>query len=389
MFKPHTICRACGNNNLVPVVDLGCQPLANDYVFNELDIVRTKVPLVVLFCENCTLAQLSVVVEPDILYNERYAYVQQSKTKTIDAHFKKLANDIAGCGGYGPVLEIGSNDGAFLKFLSGRGMPCCLGIDPSASGSYDFIRAPFNMESAKEATHGWCKFGIIIARHVFAHIDNWKSFMEALVEVAHDDALIVIEVPYVPDLLFRNEWSSIYHEHLSYVTEKSLRMVITPYGFAIQRAIRYDVHGGSVAFMIRRGKPTSSTPSECSIHQWKGLNELAAVNAITISQFVREVRDQGKVVCGYGAPAKATVICHCCKFTSEQIAFVTDTTPNKIGCHIPGTDIPVVHPREMEKRKPDYAVMFAWNYADEIISRESANKGHRVKLIIPHTLKVI
>lgn len=386
IYKLHSVCRACGNSELVPVLSLGSQPLAN--AFTPEPIQHTLFPLEVLYCDRCTLGQLSVVVDANELYPSSYKYVQ-SHSETMVQHFDALAGDILMAGGRGPVLEIGSNDGSFLTHLRTLGFVDVVGMDPAASGIEPSVKEQFNVNSAIALEQESGFRNLIIGRHVFAHIDDWDEFIKAINHIAFPDALIVIEVPYAPDMLANNLWSLIYSEHLSYVTERSVRAVLKGSGFAIQRVIHYSVHGGSVVFLIKRGEDTKQfSHEEDQLQKWKQFSVDCHANQVGLKMLLMKLRLEGKSICGYGAPAKATVICNAIQLSTRHLDFVTDTTPCKVGCTIPGTDIPIVEPDKLLEKQPDYALLLAWNYP-EILDNESVYRARGGKFIMPHSLKVL
>ena len=234
MFKTITECRACKGIDLVEVFNFGSpQPLANNFIKPGSER-EGFVPLRVMYCRNCTLAQLGEVVNPDILY-KNYLYTT-SNSETMRRHFDRLTKDIISENGTGSLLEVGSNDGLFLNFSADRGFEPVVGVDPAANlkhgadFNYTQFTAFFGPEWAKTTD---AKYDTIIARHCFCHQD-WIPFMEACALLAHKKTLIAIEVPYAADLLRRTEFDTLYHEHTSYLTIKSVVALLkrTPFHLA-------------------------------------------------------------------------------------------------------------------------------------------------------------
>jgi len=414
MFTLHSHCRCCGyaepkgppgikappsDEKLIRVLDLGFQPVPNNFV-RENEEHEGFAKLQVDFCPRCTLAQLSLTVRPDLLYKQ-YAYTT-SRSETMKCHFDSLWSYIRSeCNPFS-VVEIGSNDGFFLEYAKSRGADTVCGIDPSENLSaiardagIQTMCGLFDAETANIARGCIPNPDVIIARHVFGHVDDMKGFVKALDILANKDTLIVIEVPWAKRLLERCEFDTVYFEHLSYITIKSMEALLESTPFRLHRIHEFPVHGGALAIMIRRrdheSQPTASI-NEMLIQEnvtesaWKAMGECARKRIIALKGFVWGAVAQGKTVCGYGASAKATVWLNALGFTRREIKFVTDTTPQKQWCTIPGRDIPVVDPGALIREQPDYCIVFAWNFFDECVSKEHLYREKGGQLLNPHEL---
>lgn len=404
MFTPHTICRACGSDVLVPVFSLGVQPLSNDFC-KPGQTRRGHAPLAVLYCERCTLAQLSVVVDPKVLY-ANYIY-QTSDSATMREHFAALLHDLISEQPAGPVVEIGSNNGALLEYLADAGFANTVGIEPaenlvtqSTARGVLTIKDFLNVESAQAAKDACGKVSFVLARHCFAHADNWKEFIEAIEVLADKDTLIAIEIPYLLDQITAVSFDQCYAEHLSYVTIKAMDALLTPSSLALHRVIKYPIHGGSILIMLRKSNSGRiADPSvaaflaqeDITADTWREFAAEAHSQIHKLQLLVRGLRAEGKTVCGYGASAKSTVWLNACGFTKRDIQFVTDTTLGKQGCVCPGTDIPVVPPSALLEKMPDYAIVFAWNFFyPEIYEKERLYREKGGKFILPvPSIKII
>lgn len=397
MYRDHSRCRACGSANLIPVFDLGLQPLAND--FRKPGEDRSGfAPLSILLCKDCTLAQLSVVVNHHLLYDQ-YSYVT-SPTETMKEHFQNLLYEIEPQFPGGTVLEIGSNDGAFLEFLHRHRFEKVVGIDPAenlalpaSQRGIKTITDVFDHDSAKDAKDILGQIDIVIARHVFAHVDDWPAFISAIEDVSHPETLVCIECPYCYDMLEKNEWDTVYHEHLSYVTVTAMDRLLSKTSFRLHKVIKYPIHGGSILMILRRKDSTvgphvsvenfieEEKKQTDPIDRWRNFEITFRKQRIDLMMYVRGLVSCGNTVIGFGASAKSTVAINSCKFTREQLRFVTDTTSFKQGRLIPGTDIPVVPEAELLRDPPDYAVCFVWNFREEILKRQKTYREHGGKFI--------
>jgi len=395
MYKFIQQCRACGNpaKNLVEVFDLGLQPLANDFRKGDEEHAGYA-PLKVLFCEKCTLAQLSVVVDPKLLYST-YAYTT-SRSKTMSEHFALLWQAINIECNPDSVIEIGSNDGFFLEFckLHGAGQVC--GIDPASNltsqSKIMTVFGTFNSETAHAARCVVPRPSLVVARHVFAHIDDWQQFVRDLDALCDKDTLVVLEVPYAADTLRHVEFDQVYHEHLSYVSIKAVQFLLRDSPFEIYHVLRFPIHGDSVVIMLRRTNSKAPRESvaqslkteQISVVSWESFSFFARLRIESIKRKVSQLLAQGKVVAGYGASAKSSVCITACGFTRRQIAFVTDTTSWKIGRLIPGSDIPVVAEAAIKSEHPDCMICFAWNYKLEILDKEHEYLSNGGQFIFPN-----
>lgn len=406
MYTIHQTCRACGfptptadgakiagHESLVPVFDLGIQPLANDFC-NDQEEHAGYAPLKVLHCPKCTLAQLSVVVRPEILYS-KYLYVT-SKSKMMEDHFANLHQAIRDqAGQFKTLLEIGSNDGSLLAYFAAQGVTVA-GIDPANNLTAESrkhllptVTGMFNEENARASlavARGG--FDVVLARHVFCHIDNWRQFITDLEIVCHAQSLVCIEVPYLQDLLDRFEFDTIYHEHLSYLSIRAMKALLKNSMFELCHIGMFPIHGGAIVLMLSprtaNRVPTGSIDTflehesidplkwaDFNIGVQKTLEKLTAFVALRGSRRIAVL----------GASAKATVWINACNFRKKDIAFAADTTMGKWYRCIPGTDIPVTDENAIMRELPDFVICGAWNFREEILSKNALAREKGVKFV--------
>lgn len=400
MYKIHSYCRACGYGKpgapgikaaepekLVEVFDLGVQPLANDFCSPEMDMAGYA-PLRVLFCPVCELGQLSVVVNPEILYRH-YAYVT-SPSQTMLKHFSTLKTIIDEYApGSASVMEIGSNDGRFLKYLQGFAFNV-LGVDPAEN-----LASIANENGVKTHTGFFCSdwarklptSDVIIARHVFCHIDDWHDFVKGLEICAHDDTVIMIEVPYVKDMLMKAEFDTIYHEHLSYLSLKSIQKLLEKSSLYLSWIVKLEIHGGAILLIIKKRKPGIEIPNiidnGIGLPNWNDFLLRATDNMSELKALVWGAKGEGKRIAALGASAKSTVWISACEFSRKHISFIADNTPQKQFMNSPGTDIPILDEGAIMRELPDYVIVFCWNFRDEVLSKFAEARRQGVKFIFP------
>ena len=375
-----------------PVFDLGVQPLANDFR-KPGESRQGHYPLKVLFCPKCTLSQLSVVVDPAVLYRN-YSYVT-STSKIMVNHFDHLIELLDNEQQIESIVEIGSNDGAFLTQFQSQIECRTLGIDPAENlrpTNSMMIADFFNQQSARKAfdlIEG--APSVILARHCVAHMNDLREFVNALTILAGHETLIAIEIPYMRDTLQRVEFDQLYHEHLNFINLPALEVLLSTTPFHIHRVVHYAIHGGAVLVLLRHHKsriePTVSEyvrEDKVTLEDWR-LFSLRAHNKIEeMHNAVWSRYMTGSVICGFGASAKASVWINACGFTESEIRYVTDNSPMKPGCLMPGTDIPVApQSRLMEVGMPEYAVMFCWNFKTEVLEAQKSWRSLGGRFIIP------
>lgn len=403
-MEPHfiqkTICRICGGRDIVPVLDLGVMPLANAFL-KEKDLRKPEraFPLVFCFCQSCGLAQLSVAVNPDILFRH-YDYFT-SASKPLAEHFIRSADNLVKRfikSKEDLALEIGGNDGVLLASIMDR---CrTLNIEPAENVSVsarklgvETINEFFTSELARRIlkTHG--KARIIFANNVIAHIDDIADVFRGVKALLDDEGAFVFEVHWVGNLIGDGGFDQIYHEHLSYFSLNALKYLTNSLGLTMFDAELIPIHGQSLRVYVGCGFDASPSVKEI-LEQEKSLGldgveaflrfgERVKKNKHELRQLLSRLKGEGKIIAGYGAPAKGNTLLNYCGIDSALVDFITDTTPAKQGLYTPGSRIPVYSPEKMRETPPDYMVLLAWNYADAIIAKEADFRNRGGKFIIP------
>lgn len=413
MYRLHTHCRACGlgkpdistlkfsvaaGNQEVPqklmeVLDLGLMPLANDFCSQDQERAGYA-PLKLLWCPRCTLGQLSVVVNPEIIYRNHYPYVT-SPSKTMKDHFASLVSDLKAECETDLVVEIGSNDGTLLEFMQQNGFSKTYGVEPAENlanaalkRGINTVNDFFSAEVAQDIERVAGLPDLIIARHVFCHIDDWTHAIAAIDQLCGKETVVAIEVPYFIDTVKNGEWDQIYHEHLSYMTVKAMQAALKGSHLHVSKVLRYPIHGGAIVMILRRDDSEfAKTPLPVEYLDKSDLNTFAAraLDRIAVlKKTVNELIEAGNTVVGYGASAKATQWIQSCGFTRKHIKWICDTTMFKQYKCAPGSDIPIVDEGALTRELPDYAVCFAWNFMSEIVAKEKIFKAHGGRWINPN-----
>jgi SAM-dependent methyltransferase len=398
-------CRACGRRDLVEVLSLGEVPLANAFLRAEdLRSPEPRFPLIVYFCPECSLLQLRHVVCPDVLFSN-YLY-RTGTNATITRHNRELAAAVTGRLGLSTehlVVEIASNDGSLLSCFREHGTRT-LGVEPARNiaalarqAGIETLNEFFNAGVAAQigASHG--RASAVLANNVLAHVDDTVGFLSACRALLAPEGRVVIEVPYLAEMLGRFEYDTIYHEHLCYFGVRPLMRLFEAAGLELEQVDRRDIHGGSLRLWGRAASGLGHGPQAREMAEAErraGFGELAtyrvfastvAHNRERLLDMLRAWRTEGKTVAAYGAPAKGnTLLCYCGIDTS-LVPWTVDRSPLKVGLYTPGSHIPVHPPEKILAERPDYVLLLAWNFAEEILGflKPLREKGTQVLIPIP------
>ncbi|MEU6083138.1 class I SAM-dependent methyltransferase [Streptomyces sp. NPDC047108] len=398
-----TACRVCGSERWQQVVSFGKVPLANGFLDADGSHEDEEAyPLEVISCRTCRLLSLTAVVDPQVLYRT-YSYVT-SGSETMARHLRtvvRLCGKRVDLAGGGLVVELGSNTGDQLLAFRAAGARI-LGVDPArnlAAIAVDrgvpTLPEYFDSATARAVADEHGKAALILGRHVFAHIDDVADVLAGVRELLAEDGLFTIEVPYAVDLVEQLAFDTIYHEHLSYFLISTLDALFARHGLRTVDVERLPVHGGSVLVSAAPAEGPWRTHDRVRalIEQERAAGYLddAVYDAFAarvrttctdLSRLVRGLVADGHRIAAYGASAKGTTLLNICGLGRTELEFCTDTTPQKQGRLTPGTRIPVVAPEDVT-RPPDHYLLLAWNYAEEILRKESAFLEGGGRFIIP------
>ncbi|MGQ0764508.1 MAG: methyltransferase domain-containing protein [Gemmatimonadota bacterium] len=386
-LRLRTNCRICSADTRT-FLELGVQPLANRLPPAGEEATTPRFPLTMARCQDCGLVQLREVVDSSLLFSD-YAYVP-STSSTMRSHFSSLADDVISRMRLAPgdlVVDIGSNDGLLLSFFRDAGIRV-QGIEMAANlaqraslAGIPTVAAPLTAESAAGVRAASGPARVACATNVFAHVDDVRSFLRSALTLLDEDGAFIIEVQSFAETAQWLAFDMTYHEHLSYYTTAALQRLCQLEGVALLDVEVVGTHGGSLRATIGRHGHHLARPervaervaAEAPLVNDEGCRKFAD-GALRLKNDLRslitELRAKGKVVAGYGAPAKATVLLNFCGFGRRDISWIIDRNPDKQGRVIPGTGIPVVGPGMLTEDPPTHLLLLAWNLADEIIEEQ-------------------
>lgn len=397
-------CRICAHPQPRPFLVLGPTPLANSFRRqDQLDEPEGRFPLELVLCDECHLVQLNYVVPPEMMFRD-YIYVSSTST-TIPAHFRAYADEVFTRFISSPedlVLEIGSNDGCLLRGFPHRAVRT-LGIEPASNIAVDAnekgvetLNDFFCVATAKRllAERGPAK--VIIGNNVLAHISDLRDAVSAVAGLLSSDGVAIFEAPYLVDLLNRREFDTIYHEHISYFSVSTLSRLLVYAGLRIFDVKKFAVHGGSIrVYACKEGSARKILPSvqyflaleaaerlhdpDTYANFARGVLELKK----ELSALVHSLKQSGNSIAAYGAPAKGNTLLNYMGFDSSVIDFIVDKNPLKQGTYTPGTHIPIHGVERLRMQMPDYCLILAWNFFDEIREQQKEYELAGGKFILP------
>ena len=379
-------CRACGANDLVSVLDLGAQPLPSEYGRTASDVLDVF-PLHIGICQGCGLGQLGEYVLPERIFHNEYPYLSSASSTWVE-HARKYADAMKaslGLDDQSLVIELASNDGYLLSAFRKLGVPV-LGVEPAdnvASIARDAgvptLTVFFGARTAEGllATHGHPR--LIVANNVFAHIPDMHDFMAGMSILADDKTVITIENPSFAVLLKETLFDTIYHEHYSYLTAHSVRVVAQAHGFDLVHVDQLPTHGGSNRYWLSRSQTADETVhATLAVEKRAGLFEPREWDAFAararaaiegLRAWFIERKRAGDVVVGYGAAHKGNTFLNAVGEASRTLAYVVDASKEKQGKFLPGSQVPVLAPEQLASANPSDVLILPWNIAPELAER--------------------
>jgi methylation protein EvaC len=384
-------CRIC-TGTVAEFVDLGTQPLSDAFRLPEDTSEEFFYRLAVGVCGTCGMVQLMEEVPREKMFHEDYPYISQGSA-VMRKHFgalaeRFLATELAGTDPF--VVELGCNDGTMLRAVADAGVRH-LGVEPSgavadmAAAAGVRVRKDFFEESTALSIRDQDgPADVIYAANTLCHIPYMGSILKGVEALLAPAGVFVFEDPYLGDIIERTSFDQIYDEHFFLFSAGSVDEMARRHGLELVDVERLEVHGGEVRYTLARpGARTRSDAVTALLAEEKerGLAERATLDAFgdrirairdDLVALLRQLKAEGKRVVGYGATAKSATVTNLCGIGPDLVEFIGDTTPAKQHRLAPGSHIPVRPAAEFANPYPDYALLFAWNHAAEIMAKEQA-----------------
>ena len=402
MFHAIDRCRSCNGATLHDVLSLGEVPLADKFLSEAaLSLPEPTFPLNVAFCGDCSLVQIRETVVPDVLFGSDYPYFSSFSPAWVE-HCRRNAEELIESRELGVdhlVVEIASNDGYMLRNFHDFGI-ATLGIDPvpgpaavAEALGIPTLRKFFSARLAEELTTEGKLADVILGNNVLAHVADLSGFVTGIRTLLKPDGVAVIEAPYVRDLIDHCEFDTIYHEHLCYFSVTALNRLFLDRGLCLSEVRRLPTHGGSLRLYIQHGAESSEQVCRLldeeaalgidSVSYYESFAQRVTVLQESLVALLGSLRSAGKTVAGYGAAAKGTTLLNASGVRSEHLDFIVDRNIHKHGHHMPGLRTPIFGPERLLAEMPDYVLLLAWNFKDEIIRQQSEYLSRGGQFIVP------
>jgi hypothetical protein len=393
-------CQVCDSPALESVLFIGYLPPVNAMpTIGTRPAEQPAYPAELLFCTNCQLAQMGLIVDPAILFPPTYPYTSGT-TKILRDNFAQLSNEVAERYPLEPselIVDIGSNDGTLLSNFTQSAR--VFGIEPTNAGKLAVERGIptltsfFNRSAVEKTLAEQGKAKIVTATNVFAHIEDIHDIVDRIDNLLADNGIFISESHYLLSLIETLQYDTIYHEHLRYYSVTALKYLLEMHGFEIIYTVRIPTHGGSIrVYAARKGTyPVDATLRELLDEEKRSINKESLAKfarAVTRTKLdllalLKDIKGRRSRIYGVGAPSRASTLVNYVGLDNGILDCVLEIKGSyKIGKYVPGTTIPVVEEERLFVDQPEYALLLSWHIADELIPKLSSH-GFKGRYIIP------
>jgi 2-polyprenyl-3-methyl-5-hydroxy-6-metoxy-1,4-benzoquinol methylase len=405
-------CRFCGADLQHTFIDLGASPIANDYLsVSQLSQMEPFYPLHVKVCGKCLLVQVTDCISARHIFSDNYAYFSSFSDSWL-AHAKAYVDMIAArlaLGKQHHVVEVACNDGYLLQYFVARGIPV-LGIEPTANTAAAAAKKGIptvvkflGEETARDLARGGRQADLLIGNNVLAHVPDINDFVEGLRILLQPTGVLTMEFPHLMRLMSENQFDTIYHEHYQYLSLMVTEKILGAHGLVVFDVEELPTHGGSLRIYARHAhdesKPRTQHVEELRqreldagydhLKTYFSFTERAKETKRKLLEFLIAAKRSGKMVVGYGAPAKGNTLLNYCGVRTDFIDYTVDRSPHKQNLFLPGTRIPIHHPDKIRETRPDYVLILPWNIKDEIMEQMSFIREWGGQFVVPiPTVKV-
>ena len=398
-------CRFCSAGLQRTFVDLGLSPLCETYpAAADFNRGEKYYPLHVYVCEQCWLVQLEEYESAESIFSD-YAYFSSFSDSWLD-HCNKYCGAMQSRFNLNQqsfVVEVASNDGYLLQYFVKRDVPV-LGIEPAANVAKVAVEKGvptlvqfFGTKLAQQLASEGRSADLVLGNNVFAQVPDLNDFVEGLKILLKPEGVLTLEFPHLLQLMERNEFDTIYHEHFSYFSLLTTVKIMEAHGLRVFDVEELKSHGGSLRVFACRAESKKhrvepnvakvlADESRARLDRTDGYLAFAAQvreTKLALVEFLLRAAREGKKVAGYGAPGKSATLLHYCGIGNDLIEFTVDRSPYKQGRFLPGNHIPIYHPDRIAQAKPDYVVILPWNLKDEIMQQLQFIREWGGRFVVP------
>jgi SAM-dependent methyltransferase len=397
-----TTCMNCGRTGLHRVLDLGLQPNGNHFIAPEQIPAEPKFPLEMLVCDSCWQVQLAEGLPPTFMFDD-HPYVSGANATSVEQfrQFAERAIAFAGLKRGDLMIDIGCNDGTLLSAFAANGISV-FGIDPgkrvvelARAKGYVVARAYFNEETGAALRKLGIVPSLITATAVFYHVPDLHDFIRGLKCIMNEDAVFMIQGVNLKDLIEKKEFDHFYHEHTCIHSISALEQLFKAHEMRLLDVEFYPLHGGSfLAFVgrnesrfetsprVRKAIDSEKSAGLMSLDRYQRFAAEVRQNMDALKNLLKKLKQEGRTVYGLGAPLKGSTLLNFCGIGPDLVSCLTEVNEFKIGLLSPGTHIPVVDERKLD-RQPDYYLVLSWNMADYLIEKYAAYLKNGGRFIVP------
>ena len=398
-------CRYCKNKLTHEFADLGFSPPSNSFLTKEqLNAPETFYPLKIMVCEKCFLVQIDEFAKHDEIFSSDYAYFSSFSTSWL-AHVKAYTEMMVKRFGFNEqsqVIEIASNDGYLLQYFKAQNVPV-LGIEPTANTAaaakekgIDSVVDFFGVRLATKLAAENKKADLLLGNNVLAHVPDINDFAGGLKILLKENGVITFEFPHLLQLIDKNQFDTVYHEHFSYLSLIAVKQIFESQGLQLFDVEEVTTHGGSLRIFAKHKEDNTKEVSDRVLKMLNkekdfGLEDLAVYENFQqkaekvkndFTEFLVHAKKEGKKTAAYGAAAKGNTLLNFAGTKKDLLSFVVDASPHKQNKFLPGVHIPVFSEEKIKAEKPDYIVILPWNLKEEIANQLAYIKDWGGKFVV-------